>query len=258
MEKTACKLEKFSTRFCAYALVMTLAIGCGGNLFENMSDDGSTEAKLESARIALDNGDYTEAIAILDKLHGANPEDNEITVDLATAYMGDAGLDAIELIRAAENAVSGSASSLEVFTDLFTFEADQAEAMHEAVDLIASIDKADITTDQSLLLAVAATADLVLTIGVNITDGFDESGQPIADIPEISEITSLIDEAGDGTETVLERINEDLKRLVRGIAGSGLVDTDLTSDINNIESDIDNDSDNKVSATELTDYLNSL
>lgn len=40
--------------------------GCSSNLLESVSDDSSREADIESARIAIDDGDYQRAADILE------------------------------------------------------------------------------------------------------------------------------------------------------------------------------------------------
>lgn len=47
--------------------------GCGGkSVFESMADDSTDEAKLEKAKIALDDGEFADAVEILADLCGTD------------------------------------------------------------------------------------------------------------------------------------------------------------------------------------------
>lgn len=67
--------------------------GCSSNLLESVSDDSSREADIESARIAIDDGDYQRAADILEPWYDPLAPDHEIARILASAYMGKAGID---------------------------------------------------------------------------------------------------------------------------------------------------------------------
>src|SRR4030065_1505352 len=89
--------------FIALVSASILFAGCGGNMFEGLSDSNSAMSKKEEAKIALDKGDYSEAVSLLEELCGtdtSNPTcDEETQTDLASAYIASAtGLDMLQLI----------------------------------------------------------------------------------------------------------------------------------------------------------------
>jgi hypothetical protein len=94
----------------AVILVLGFLGGACDNAFESLGDKGSRDAKLEEARIALDGGDFTTAVALLETLNNENPGDTEISRSLASAYSGRGGLNFFDLAaRAQEAQNTGSA-----------------------------------------------------------------------------------------------------------------------------------------------------
>ncbi|MCL0067155.1 hypothetical protein M1N54_04685 [Thermodesulfovibrionales bacterium] len=74
-----------------------LLTGCG-NALEWAADDDSREARLETARMALDDRNYAEARHILYELNNRYPNDPEVSELLSNAYAGKAGLDTFALL----------------------------------------------------------------------------------------------------------------------------------------------------------------
>lgn len=97
---------------CLYVLSVLL-IGVG--LYGCGEKDDTVLAKTEEARIAMDNGDFKSAVNILKPLLDKDgdgdftpadvpllgPQDSELAVDLASAYFGRAGVNFLEILRAA-------------------------------------------------------------------------------------------------------------------------------------------------------------
>jgi len=117
--------------------------GCGESLFEGLADDSSRDAKIEKANMAIDNGNYNEAINLLkplvaplldsdgdgtldndgdgevtaadiDSNQDGNLDENDFTTPLtaedadlltklASAYLGKAGVDTLQFLNAAAN-----------------------------------------------------------------------------------------------------------------------------------------------------------
>ena len=97
--------------FITWVSTSILFAGCGGNMFEGLSDSNSAMSKKEEAKIALDKGDYTEAVSLLEELCGTDTSnltcDEETQTDLASAYIAIAtGLDVLQLIDAADTAAA--------------------------------------------------------------------------------------------------------------------------------------------------------
>jgi len=88
----------------AVILVLGFLGGACDNAFESLGDKDSREAKLEEARIAMDRGDFTTAVPLLETLNSQYPGDTEISRSLASAYSGRAGLNFFDLAMRAQDA----------------------------------------------------------------------------------------------------------------------------------------------------------
>ena len=237
--------------FITFAMVGM--VGCGENLFENLAENDGLASKIESAQIALDSRDYASAITTLQEVCGtdlSNPTcDNTTRAMLASAYSGRAGLDAINLMNTAS---TGNITSFGSFSTLLPAPtADNKSAMDNAITLLAGISSR--TADQNLQLAVLAAADVVVTVGVDLTNGFSTTtGQPIQ-VPDLTQVNNA--ETSSNTVT---RVSNDLNLITQGVNGSGLVNEDLTNDINAIKAGLDTNSSGTVSASELQTYLANL
>lgn len=159
--------------------------GCG--------DDSTKEAKLEKAKIALDKGNFSEAVETLQELCGTDVSaptcDQEIISLYASAYAGRAGLDIFDLIKeAADQQATDGATSYTLFSKHFSSPTSvDVTDMDAAVSLLTSI--ASRTPDQGLQLAVVATSDLVVFLG-SLSGGYNTAtGRPNA-VPSVSAITA--------------------------------------------------------------------
>jgi hypothetical protein len=218
---------------------------------------------MEAAKIALDKGDYTEAVSLLEELCGTDIPltcDEVTQADLASAYIASAtNLDVLRLIDAAENA-----ATTESFTTLSTLlpideinacvttpssctmQTDMDKAIAILDNLLPDTVPAEPTSVQKnlyLQLATAAAVDIVLTVGL-VSDGLDpDTGLPNATPTDVA-------------DTDLTDVSDNLGNIVLGLEGAGILDAGISQDIGKIQSDIS--SDNTVTETELTDYIDSL
>lgn len=153
---------------------------CGDeNMLEDMADKDSDEAKLEDARIAIDEGEWQVAIDGLES-EWESSGDPEIGADLAAAYMGLAGFDALSLLENAETAADNPSANDE-FTLISQVLPDQSPenlaSMDEAVNILLSINNR--TEEADLQLAMASVSLAILNIGVDWGVDFDADGNPI-------------------------------------------------------------------------------
>ncbi|MBI3608505.1 MAG: hypothetical protein HY207_11115 [Nitrospirae bacterium] len=235
----------------------TLVAGCGNsNLFEGLANDGTTQATVEAARIDIDNGNYTAAIAALQALCGTNlsaPTCDAQTVSLlAAAYSGRAGLDVLDLIKEATSTASGVTGSFSTFSSLLpTLTASNKQDMHNAVTLLSGLTSR--TANQNLQMAVVAAADLVVTVGVDLTNGFDAA----TGVPNVIPSLADVQQAETSNQTVTQ-VTNDLLLVTQGVTGSGLAGKDLTNDITQIQNTLDANQNGTVTAPELQSYLASL
>lgn len=245
-----------------------LFTGCGGNLFEGMADDDTEEAKMEAAKIALDKGDYTEAVSLLEELCGTDTSnltcDDSAKTDLASAYVATAtGLDVLELIAQAEEAAADPASSFTTVSTLLPIDdinncvSDPAsctmqEDLEKAIEILDSLLPDTVPTDptpeqknQYLQLAIASAVNVVVTIGI-VSDGLNpDTGLPVTP-------PSSIDPAD------VISVSEDISNIVLGLEGANIISTSLSEDISTIETSVDTNGDDTVSEAELISYINSL
>lgn len=240
-------------------LFSSMSVGCG-NIFEDMADDSTEEARLEEAQMALDKGDYTTAVNMLLSLCGLSANDptagnatcDNATVSLlASAYMGRAGIDLIKIIDTADQGTSTGAQG--TFTEFSTLLLNgNEEDASNAVTLLSNIQGR--TEEQNLQMAVVAAADTILIIR-DITSGFNQTTGLPNNIPAASDPATI---------NAANQITENIPLIVQGISGSGIASADLTSDINAIKSNITTGgnplldplgTDQTVTATDLVSYL---
>lgn len=249
-------------------VVSTLLTGCGGNLFEGMADDDTEEAKMEAAKIALDKGDYAEAVSLLEELCGTDTAnltcDDTAKADLASAYMATAtGLDVLQLIAKAEEAAADPTGSFTTVSTLLpiedinrcvsdpascTIQTDLEKAIEILDGLLPDTIPADPTPEQKnqyLQLATASAVNVAVTIGI-VSGGLDpDTGLP-------NNPPSSINSA------YVISVSEDISNIVLGLEGADIVSTSLSEDISAIETSIDTNGDDTVSEEELISYINSL
>lgn len=207
--------------------------GCGGkSVFESMADDGTEEAKLEKAKIALDDGAFGDAVVILEDLCGSDltaPScDPEVVSLYASAYAGRAGLVVFDLVKEAVDRTVSAGSSYALFSSHFSsITSDQLSDMNSAVVLLSNLPTR--TPSQGLQLAVATVVDLVVLLGSK-TNGYDANGRP-NQIPTTQDLEDLTLIQG---LTLLGRVSRDATHM-----GSGLDQAVVTRTENNITDHIE-------------------
>lgn len=205
------------------------------------------EAKIEDAQIAIDNKDFSQAIAILGDGSFDLKNDPEAASLLASAHMGRAGLDVIKMVdEASQAATSGATGTFTEFSKLFSSDPvvlkDRQNDTKAAVDLLSGLPTK--TPAQNLQLAVVASADIIITVGAELTGGFQFDGRP-KDIPPSTAIT----------QAIVDRVANDVGFMADGVAGSGIADQELTSDITTIKTELAGPGSTTVTATSLLNYL---
>ncbi len=117
--------------FPILALILLLALtGC--NMFESLSDDSSSEAELEEAQMALNDGDYQKVIDMLAPGFNASNPDPATTRLLASAYMGRAGFDLTYILENSDQ--DEDRESLDVITSALHLYTTTDNAMSESVE----------------------------------------------------------------------------------------------------------------------------
>jgi hypothetical protein len=247
-----------------WAGLLAVMVGaCGDqNLFDSMSEDDTTTAAVESAKIAIDNGDFDAAIATLQSLCGTNSFaptcDGETASLLASAFAGRAGVNVFDLIENSAGALSGSTlSSLSTFSTLFSFPSTRDKSdLHLAVAYLDGLPNP--TANQNLQMAIYAMADAVVTVGVDLTAGFSS----ISGLPNVRPLETTIQNA-ENTNGTLTDVANALDLALEGLSDPelGLENEALKNDIEALEASIDTDVDGSqgyVSAAEMQSFLATL
>lgn len=98
-------------------------LACGdNNLFSGFADEDSTQAKLEKAQIALDDGDCQTALALFGELQSADSASVARRLDLSAAHLCAAGFDVSSFLDVAAAFGAGTVTGATVFEAI----ADQA------------------------------------------------------------------------------------------------------------------------------------
>jgi tetratricopeptide (TPR) repeat protein len=262
--------------WCIWCVAIVLIVtGCGNNVLEGVSDDDSDDAKLEEARMALDDTQYSRALQLLNELLDGDPTDPQALAYLSNAYAGLAGLDTLDLLTIIDELdESGESGSIDMVGlvlgdaegDVTLADvADKLANLNEAIDSLEQIEAngeslSDDETVQRSILAIAritmVMADVVLTDqgagageSVRMTEaGLDAlyDGEPDFD--------------GDISDEQLGYLADDIERIQDGVAvlddmGS---DNDLSEDFDEFEQDINPDRNTIISVEELEAYIGSL
>lgn len=91
-------------------------IACGdNNLFSGLADENSTQATLEKAQIALDEGDCRTALTLYGEMQAADPASVARRLDLSAAHLCAAGFDVTAFIRVAAAFGTSTVPDTEVF-----------------------------------------------------------------------------------------------------------------------------------------------
>lgn len=185
-----------------FALAAAFALtACGNNAFSSLADKNSDAAKQEQAQMDINSGNYATAITTLAALCPNNGSGvptcptAELTQELASAYMGSAGLDVLTLVKTLDAANKGTNTNVD-FANISTSiglssavstsptdiaAANTANAAHlasinSAIQVLSSLPSP--TADQQLQLGIAQASAAVIAIG-STTGGYDSNGIPM-------------------------------------------------------------------------------
>jgi hypothetical protein len=143
----------------AGTVILLMAImGCESNMLGSLADESSKEAKIEEAKIAIDDGNYQKAITTLNSYK--NSPDPKIAGLLASAHMGAAGVDLTYML---EHTNVSDTNKFDVIASAFFLRtSDQLNASSSALYKAESdASPRFITTDT----AVGLLTDLSLAVG---------------------------------------------------------------------------------------------
>lgn len=131
------------------AAVLGVALGCGdSNLLSGLADENSTQAKLETAQVALDTGDCQTALTLFGEIQAADATNVAHRLDLSAAHLCAAGFDAQAFIAVAAAFGTSTVPSTTVFEEI----------ADKAVDAINASWPTELAAAETLLAADLAAA----------------------------------------------------------------------------------------------------
>ncbi|GAB4273715.1 MAG: hypothetical protein Kow0092_29030 [Deferrisomatales bacterium] len=235
--------------------------GCGdGNVFEDFSDPSGRQAQIEEALEALDDGQWEEAIATLEVM---DPDDPEVQKYLASAYMGRAGFDTLELVDLIAVAQEGNGDDSVLYdsvTGIFDLDGDGRVTAGEIADpdraadiqaALAALDDASASEDVVFQEGVYAAVQAVVTIAEVIA--LDDAS--VASVRGNQATAQANVDANYGAGQIAT-LAADLAKMAKAV--DAVMGNDVSDDFNEFLAEIDPDGDGAVSAQELKDFLSGL
>ena len=247
-------------------------VGCDENYFESFSDDDTTQARLEEARMALDDENYAEALAILGEL---DPCDVDVAKYLSSAYMGMANFNALDLAANAEElADSDNEGSIELISSVLDTDGDEqitlaeiTAGLAEAENAIAAMlhlftncEGAQITCDDITLLGVSAALHVTYVVLESIQIDLGEDPIPVTE----QGIHDKYEGRNFDTNSLSEPRRIDLNNGIEYVdnAIACMVEDDEVNDLaENFEeflAEIDPDRNGDITRNELANYIESI
>lgn len=259
------------TRPVLVGLMICLIMGLTGLALTGCDDGDSYDARLEEARMALDDGNYALARSILDSL----PQTEEVMQYKSNAVAGGIGIDTFNIISTLEDLdEQGDEGSIDMVGRVIAgddgeltedeIEEKLADA-DEAIDLflqIAALRKDEatksiddipyLTDDQKMQLGLLGITRTVLNLARMIC-------RELGGLPVTMTEQWVRDNRGDflpvdPTQDEIDAIEDDLLFIAAAI--DAFADTnDMKDDFEEFQSELDADQNGQITAQELNDYL---
>lgn len=260
------KLFKF--QFVMLVCVLWAALlGCGGNAFEGISDDDSFEARLEAARMDIDDEAYQEAIDILNDLKEEQPDNEDVTRYLSNAHAGLAGLNTFDLLEVIDDLdEAGNSGSIDmvglvlgdsdglVMADEIP---DKLDNLTEAIDQLNTIDNP--TDDEIIQMGLISLSRIGMTLAKIIASDTGNASVTLTEEGIQSEYDTRPEfEDGDVSDEDLENLTNDIQNVgdaVTIMTENYSTDNDLNEDFTEFKNDFDQNSDDTIDIQELENYI---
>lgn len=244
--------------------------GCSGNAFEGISDDSTFEARLETARMSIDDEHYQTAIDLLSALQAEQPANEEVTRYLSNAHAGLAGLNTFELLEVIDALdEAGNSGSIDMIglvlgdsQGLLTADdvPDKLDNLTEALDQLAEIETP--TDDHVVQMGLLSVSRIGLTVAEVI---FNDTGNTSLTLTEeglqLEYDTMPEFEDGDVSDEDLENMASDIYNVGQAITvltENYSYSNDLNEDFQQFQNDLDRNADDTIDIQELETYIVSL
>jgi hypothetical protein len=255
--------------------ILLCLAGCGGNALEGISDDDADDAKLEAARMALDDAEYSRAAELLNDLLDGDPTDPQALAYLSHAYAGMAGLDTLDLLTIIDELDdAGKSGSIDMVGlvlgdaegDVTTAEvAAKLDHLNNAIDSLEQIEAngGNLNDDETVQRSVLAVARITMVLAdIILTDqgaqGDDSIRLTEAGLNALYSGTPDFD--GDVDAAQSEYLSDDIVSVQDGVGVLNNIgsDNDLSEDFSQFEHDLNPDGNTIVSIEELEAYVGSM
>jgi len=249
---------------------------CGGNAFEWLADENSKEARIEEALIAMDDGNYAAARAILTALKAEYPNDTTVAQYLSNALAGLAGLDTLNLLETIDDLNdTGNTGGIDMVglilgDDDRTLTTDEIDTklsdLGLAIDALTDLGEENLTEDQKVQLGLLSLNHAALTIADIIADDTGKTGDDEIKLTEegLKDLypTGTPDLDDNMTQDDLDNLAEDVNNISDSIDAISTIvggdsENDLSESFNDFLEDIDPDKDG-VNADDLENYISGL
>jgi hypothetical protein len=242
-------------------------------IIASCADDSSYEARIEEARMAIDDRDYQRAIDLLEQLKAEYPGDPLILQYLSNAYAGLIGIDTFNLLTVIDQLnETGDAGDIDmVGTVLGTAGGEIAVA--DIPGILANLDKAitnlkaipNPTDDQKVQLGLLSLNHSAMTIAAIVAD--DNPGTDPIPLTEAG-LNGIYggaapDLSAEATPARLNSLSHDIDNIgdavdsIASITGAG-EENDLGEGFDEFQGSLDADADDTITQTELENYLGGL
>jgi hypothetical protein len=257
------------------SVAITALISCEDNSLEWLADDSSYEARIEEARMAIDDTEYQRAIELLTELKADYPGDPLVLQYLSNAYAGLSGLDTFNLLTVIDELTEGDEEGDIDMVGTVLGDPDGFVIVGDIDDILANLDEAisnleDIsnpTDDQKVQLGLLSLNRAVMTIAAMVAEE-----QGLADTDTVQVTDSGLGAIYGGTNPDLSAewtpardnsLNEDYQDIGDAVDSIGTItgegeENELSDNFDEFQSNLDDDGNGSISQADIENYLGSL
>ncbi len=256
---------------CFAALIIA---SCEENSLEWLGDDSSYEARLEEARIAIDDREYARARDLLLQLKAEYPGNPFILQYLSNAYAGLAGLDTFNLLTTIDQLIDANETGNIDMVGTVLGDVSGTILANGIDDTLANLENAinaleeipNPTDDQTVQLGLLSLNHAAMTIAdIVVQDtGADQVTLTEEGLDAIYGGTAP-DLTNEATSDRLDSLSADMDNIGNAVVSIANItgieagqENDLTESFNGFTQDIDPNGDESITQQELQDYLGSL
>jgi len=254
--------------------VIMAITSCEENSLEWLADDSSYEARIEEARIAIDDREYARARDLLLQLKAEYPGDPLILQYLSNAYAGLIGLDTFNLLTTIDQLIeAGNTGNIDMVGTVLgdvsgIILADGIDStlanLESAINALEEISNP--TDDQTVQLGLLSLNHAAMTIADIVAENTNATEVTLTeDGLSATYGGTAPDLSNEATTERLDTLSNDMDNIgnavdsIANITGIGAgQENDLSESFDEFTQDVDPDGDESITQSELQDYLGSL